>query len=886
MAAPDTDRATPKAFITYSWDDDPHTEWVKSFAIQLTTHGVDVTLDLWHSGPGEQIPAFMERAVRNNDFVIAVCTPRFKERFDARTGGVGYEGDIISALTLTSAYQKKVIPVLRRGKWTEAAPTWLVGMAYIDLSADPYSKKHYLELLRTLYKAREGPPPIGHAPPELWEKSVSHASPSQSPATPQAASSALEVELPVTALPHGARSPHTPFRILGETVDSPIRCSLKLNFADEDKRMYPWLDRDDRYYTLGRPLGPGGFSIPILGHPSDSRGNPVPDAPAVVIKFPNLDAADRFTTKQRDDRTAYIRRQSIREWHHVRKRLITGECKHANPILDLGTHSISHQDEITDIYVTVQRFIADDVAVPLKTWLENRGLKPRSSSGNGAPDLDNWAGVSKPNDWLFAADLIARGLADLHRCRVIHGDIWPPNVFVTSTANPFVIFIDFGESFTATPTGDLKMVQRDHPYRAPERRGAAYAPAEQVDVYSFGKLLLYLAIGVDRWVAPKLEGHDRRAFIRNEILTRNPALVKAVPAIVDVIARCTALDPVTRPRMTEVSEDLADIAAELDTRPNHDPRLQERLSTIADKALSRASQHSSIFTRFLETKISEIEHLIETSQTEMIELSGTRDRLIRALIVLFHELQKNDSWTCITTPSVWQDRALGLDGRYATATINALRRDASVHRTFIVSIEELGVRWASQLVRKLEEAKDCEPLRQLAVRFGAAIAEFNTVKKNPNYKRLGDSFETEHRKRFVAVAESLRNMIVNWDLGGRVTPDKFTSIRETKGLYVGLSPVSSLTDVWVRRAENPASLMYTATDDEANRWILVMTDMRGRNETEPGTGGPPELRGIKIFKSALGKPADRISGLEDIMRDDSVNIGAVIERFARCIAAV
>ena len=174
----------PNAFMSYSWDDDAHKEWVRQLAIRLRADGVDVTLDRWHSAPGDQIAAFMERAVRENDFVIAVCTPRFKERSDRRGGGVAYEGDIMTAYAFKGGDKRKFIPVLRRGSWTEAAPTWLLGRAKIDLSRDPYSESEYEELLRTLHGAREEAPPIGHRP-NFGDKKGSQASPAPAPVTPQ-----------------------------------------------------------------------------------------------------------------------------------------------------------------------------------------------------------------------------------------------------------------------------------------------------------------------------------------------------------------------------------------------------------------------------------------------------------------------------------------------------------------------------------------------------------------------------------------------------------------------------------------------------------------------------------------------------------------------------
>ena len=79
MAMPEPAPTAPKAFVSYSWDDDAHKQWVKQLAIRLREDGVDVMLDRWHAEPGDQIPAFMEHAVCENNFVITVCTPKFKD---------------------------------------------------------------------------------------------------------------------------------------------------------------------------------------------------------------------------------------------------------------------------------------------------------------------------------------------------------------------------------------------------------------------------------------------------------------------------------------------------------------------------------------------------------------------------------------------------------------------------------------------------------------------------------------------------------------------------------------------------------------------------------------------------------------------------------------
>lgn len=156
-----TDTTLPKVFISYSWDDEPHKNWVKDLAARLRNEGIDVNLDRWEVTPGAQLPEYMERSVRDNDFVLIVCTPQYKSRSDKRTGGVGYEGDIMTAEAFIQGNHQKFIPLLRKGEWRDAAPSWLLGKAYFDFRADPYSEDNYQELYTYLFDEREKAPPLG-----------------------------------------------------------------------------------------------------------------------------------------------------------------------------------------------------------------------------------------------------------------------------------------------------------------------------------------------------------------------------------------------------------------------------------------------------------------------------------------------------------------------------------------------------------------------------------------------------------------------------------------------------------------------------------------------------------------------------------------------------
>lgn len=154
----------PKAFISYTWEDPDHVAWVKSFATRLRNDGVEVTLDQWHAALGDQLTEFMERAIRENDFVLVICTPKYKSKSDQREGGVGYEGDVMTAEVNTARNRRKFIPVRRKGEWAKAAPSWLLGSRYVDLCDDPYSEEAYNDLMDALHGTQEVPPPVGSRP--------------------------------------------------------------------------------------------------------------------------------------------------------------------------------------------------------------------------------------------------------------------------------------------------------------------------------------------------------------------------------------------------------------------------------------------------------------------------------------------------------------------------------------------------------------------------------------------------------------------------------------------------------------------------------------------------------------------------------------------------
>jgi len=115
---------TPTVFVSYAHENADHDQWVRELAYDLRHNAVEASLDAWDLIPGQETTYFMESQIRNSEFVILICTPRYAEKSNIPRGGVGYEKNIISAEMLqASDLRPKFIPVLRNGTFENALPT-------------------------------------------------------------------------------------------------------------------------------------------------------------------------------------------------------------------------------------------------------------------------------------------------------------------------------------------------------------------------------------------------------------------------------------------------------------------------------------------------------------------------------------------------------------------------------------------------------------------------------------------------------------------------------------------------------------------------------------------------------------------------------------------
>ncbi len=163
----------PTVFISYAWESDIIKSWVKELAVKLIERGINTSIDQWALAPGDQIPHFMEKALTENDYVLIICTPTYKSKSERRIGGVGYEGDIMTAQILQNSNHRKFIPILCIGNAEVSMPSWLKGKWYIDFSSEESFNNNFEDLLTTIFNKRETPPKLGSIPAKYRQNTPS-----------------------------------------------------------------------------------------------------------------------------------------------------------------------------------------------------------------------------------------------------------------------------------------------------------------------------------------------------------------------------------------------------------------------------------------------------------------------------------------------------------------------------------------------------------------------------------------------------------------------------------------------------------------------------------------------------------------------------------------
>jgi WD40 repeat protein len=142
----------PKVLISYSHDSPEHEQRVLTLANRLRTDGIDCTIDQYVIVPEEGWPLWMERQIRDSNFVLMVCTETYLKRVlgEEQPGkglGVRWEGNLIyNAIYSARVMNTKFIPLLFVVGEASHIPTPLQGTTFYE----PFTEAGYEKLYRRL----------------------------------------------------------------------------------------------------------------------------------------------------------------------------------------------------------------------------------------------------------------------------------------------------------------------------------------------------------------------------------------------------------------------------------------------------------------------------------------------------------------------------------------------------------------------------------------------------------------------------------------------------------------------------------------------------------------------------------------------------------------
>lgn len=169
----------PSAFVSYSHDSPAHCDRVLALANQLRADGIDVRLDRYVAHPPEGWPRWSERQAVESTFVLVVCTPSYRERFErSRPDGAGkgaqWEGMIVQQLLYEAGGRNdRIVPVWFEDGSEDDVPLSLRAYARYRLPSE-----HELLYRRLTGQPLDPAPPLGSLkvmpprPTSLGEPSV------------------------------------------------------------------------------------------------------------------------------------------------------------------------------------------------------------------------------------------------------------------------------------------------------------------------------------------------------------------------------------------------------------------------------------------------------------------------------------------------------------------------------------------------------------------------------------------------------------------------------------------------------------------------------------------------------------------------------------------
>jgi hypothetical protein len=158
-----------KTFISYSHDNEQHSQRVLALANQLRAQGVAAEVDQYETRPPQGWPRWCEEQLRpeSSEFVLVLCTETYLKRIEGRVSadegrGVFWEGNVIYSYLYEERSNERFLPVIFDRKDESFIPRPLKGSAHYLLTVFDLSDSGYEALYRELtHQPAVQRPPLG-----------------------------------------------------------------------------------------------------------------------------------------------------------------------------------------------------------------------------------------------------------------------------------------------------------------------------------------------------------------------------------------------------------------------------------------------------------------------------------------------------------------------------------------------------------------------------------------------------------------------------------------------------------------------------------------------------------------------------------------------------
>ncbi|GAE36692.1 toll/interleukin-1 receptor domain-containing protein [Halalkalibacter akibai] len=143
---------TRKAFISYSWDNEEHKQWVMDLVSNLRRNGIEASFDRYITQSSTvNLNQMMITNMKDTDYIVIVLTEQYAEKANSFQGGVGFE--TLLSLPLLQEHPEKLIFVVRSNSgFQKAFPFHLKGYYAIDFSSNKNYENAFTELLHRIYE--------------------------------------------------------------------------------------------------------------------------------------------------------------------------------------------------------------------------------------------------------------------------------------------------------------------------------------------------------------------------------------------------------------------------------------------------------------------------------------------------------------------------------------------------------------------------------------------------------------------------------------------------------------------------------------------------------------------------------------------------------------